>query len=410
MAIWRDRARAHDAGLSGIGRYIATVETAKHRVFQFLHAATLPDTTCVIAIGWTTRAYSRSFQSRIHVAWALAAGGRARLRQRSPLQQVPLLRPLPLPRPRRPHPRPPARPRRAARRPPQAPAGGASRPDPHPDVQRAGEAPGRRAHRGPGPRDLRQRPRRHPPPAPRRDRRRDRPRLRLAGRPLRRRRSCTASSRSTASAPPRRRRASSAGSAPSSRTPTAAPPPPPPRPSSTSARPPPPRPRSPPGRASCPSRWPPSARRSPTPARPPPPTSPAASAAPAPPASRRSSKPSPPSATPAPRRRPLHRLSRRAGPGVNLPAPAHFRCMGCAWVVHNVCIEQTAVNDCDCDEIRPRVTLPSPGLIADPQPTARSIMRLNSASRSGLASSPTWAIRPAEQQLGEAVHHAPGGR
>ena len=58
--------------------------------------------------------------------------------------------------------------------------------------------------------------------------------------------------------------------------------------------------RSPTGRASSPSRWPPSAPPSPTPARPPPPTSPAASAAPAPPPSPPSSKPSPPSATPAP--------------------------------------------------------------------------------------------------------------
>ena len=195
--------------------------------------------------------------------------------------QVALLRSLPLPRPRRAHPRPPARPRRAAGRPPQAAAGGASRPDPHPDVQRPREAPGRRAHRGPGPRDLRPGPRRHPPPAPRRDRRRDRPRLRLAGRPRRRRilHRLVALNRERAA---EEARGLVRWLRPDSRTPPAAPPPPPPRPSSTSARPSPPPARSPPGPASSPSRWPPCARRCATPARPPLPTSPAASAAPAP--------------------------------------------------------------------------------------------------------------------------------
>ncbi|QXI66201.1 hypothetical protein CP157_03993 (plasmid) [Paracoccus marcusii] len=61
--------------LEGLRRYIATVETAKHRFFQFLDAATLPD-NMLIAIGLDDAAALAVLSSRIHVAWALAAGGR----------------------------------------------------------------------------------------------------------------------------------------------------------------------------------------------------------------------------------------------------------------------------------------------------------------------------------------------
>jgi hypothetical protein len=61
--------------LAGLPRYIATVETAKHRVFQFLDAAIAPDNMLVcIAVD---DAYALGvLSSRVHVAWALAAGGR----------------------------------------------------------------------------------------------------------------------------------------------------------------------------------------------------------------------------------------------------------------------------------------------------------------------------------------------
>jgi len=60
--------------LAGLPRYIATVETAKHRVFQFLDAAIAPDNMLVcIALA---DAYALGvLSSRVHVAWALAAGG-----------------------------------------------------------------------------------------------------------------------------------------------------------------------------------------------------------------------------------------------------------------------------------------------------------------------------------------------
>jgi len=60
--------------LAGLSRYIATVETAKHRIFQFLDADILPDNMLVnIAID---NIYPLGIlSSRIHVIWALATGG-----------------------------------------------------------------------------------------------------------------------------------------------------------------------------------------------------------------------------------------------------------------------------------------------------------------------------------------------
>jgi hypothetical protein len=61
--------------LAGLPRYISTVETAKHRVFVFLDRSVLPDNMLVnIAVddAWILGALS----SRVHVLWALAAGGR----------------------------------------------------------------------------------------------------------------------------------------------------------------------------------------------------------------------------------------------------------------------------------------------------------------------------------------------
>lgn len=60
--------------LQGLNRYIATVETAKHRTFQFLSADILPDNRLVCFAldgGYELGVLS----SRIHVWWALKAGG-----------------------------------------------------------------------------------------------------------------------------------------------------------------------------------------------------------------------------------------------------------------------------------------------------------------------------------------------
>jgi len=61
------------AALVGLPRFIATVETAKHRVFMFLDGATVPD-NMLIAIASDDAFHLGVLGSRVHVAWALAAG------------------------------------------------------------------------------------------------------------------------------------------------------------------------------------------------------------------------------------------------------------------------------------------------------------------------------------------------
>ncbi len=63
------------AALRGLPRFIATVETAKHRTFQFLDASVLPD-NMLIAIASDDAVWLGVLSSQVHVEWALAAGGR----------------------------------------------------------------------------------------------------------------------------------------------------------------------------------------------------------------------------------------------------------------------------------------------------------------------------------------------
>lgn len=60
--------------LAGLSRYIATTETSKHRVFQFLPAEVLPD-HMVVVIAFDDAYVLGVLSSGVHVAWALAAGG-----------------------------------------------------------------------------------------------------------------------------------------------------------------------------------------------------------------------------------------------------------------------------------------------------------------------------------------------
>ncbi|AMJ64052.1 hypothetical protein AXW84_00360 (plasmid) [Hymenobacter sp. PAMC 26628] len=60
--------------LAALPRYVATVETAKHRFFQFLDASILPD-NMLVAIALDDAFYLGVLSSRAHVVWALAAGG-----------------------------------------------------------------------------------------------------------------------------------------------------------------------------------------------------------------------------------------------------------------------------------------------------------------------------------------------
>ena len=61
--------------LGGLPRFIATVETSKHRLFQFLDGSTLPD-NMLIAVGSDDASALAVLSSRLHVVWALTAGGR----------------------------------------------------------------------------------------------------------------------------------------------------------------------------------------------------------------------------------------------------------------------------------------------------------------------------------------------
>lgn len=59
--------------LADIPRYITTVETAKHRLFQFLDGNTLPDNKLIV-LALDDAAWLSVLSSKIHVNWSLAAG------------------------------------------------------------------------------------------------------------------------------------------------------------------------------------------------------------------------------------------------------------------------------------------------------------------------------------------------
>jgi len=61
------------AMLSGLPRFIATVETAKHRIFQFLDGATVPD-NMLITVASSDAFLLGVLTSRLHEAWALSTG------------------------------------------------------------------------------------------------------------------------------------------------------------------------------------------------------------------------------------------------------------------------------------------------------------------------------------------------
>lgn len=58
----------------GLSRYVVTLETAKHQVFQFMPASVIPDST-IVTFGFDDAYHLGVLQSRVHVAWSLAQGG-----------------------------------------------------------------------------------------------------------------------------------------------------------------------------------------------------------------------------------------------------------------------------------------------------------------------------------------------
>ncbi|MDO9314268.1 MAG: class I SAM-dependent DNA methyltransferase [Burkholderiaceae bacterium] len=59
--------------LSGLRQYVATVETSKHRTFQFLDATILPDNK-LVSIACSDALHLGVLSSEVHVRWALATG------------------------------------------------------------------------------------------------------------------------------------------------------------------------------------------------------------------------------------------------------------------------------------------------------------------------------------------------
>ncbi|WP_459207598.1 class I SAM-dependent DNA methyltransferase [Pseudomonas sp. MLB6B] len=59
----------------GLSRYIATIESAKHRYFAWVPSEDAPDST-LVTFGLSDAYFLGVLSSRLHVAWALAAGGR----------------------------------------------------------------------------------------------------------------------------------------------------------------------------------------------------------------------------------------------------------------------------------------------------------------------------------------------
>src|SRR5690606_37866474 len=62
------------AAKQGLTRFIATVETAKHRVFQFVDGVTVPD-HMAITISTDDAFHLGVLSSHVHCQWALRAGG-----------------------------------------------------------------------------------------------------------------------------------------------------------------------------------------------------------------------------------------------------------------------------------------------------------------------------------------------
>ncbi|MEO6751637.1 MAG: DNA methyltransferase, partial [Chthoniobacteraceae bacterium] len=62
------------AAIAGLPRFIATVETSKHRIFTFLAAGTKPEHKLVV-FGFDDAFFLGVLSSRIHCTYALAAGG-----------------------------------------------------------------------------------------------------------------------------------------------------------------------------------------------------------------------------------------------------------------------------------------------------------------------------------------------
>lgn len=82
--------------LKGLTRYIATIETGKHRWFVFLDSSILPD-NMLTNIALDDAYFLGVLSSRIHVVWSLAAGGRLGVGNDPRYTKTRCLEPFPFP-------------------------------------------------------------------------------------------------------------------------------------------------------------------------------------------------------------------------------------------------------------------------------------------------------------------------
>ncbi|TKD08448.1 class I SAM-dependent DNA methyltransferase [Polyangium fumosum] len=84
------------AALRGLSRYIATPESARRRYFLFLDGEILPD-NMVVAVAVDDAYFLGVLSSRVHVCWALAAGGRLGIRHDPRYNKTRCFDPFPFP-------------------------------------------------------------------------------------------------------------------------------------------------------------------------------------------------------------------------------------------------------------------------------------------------------------------------
>ena len=80
--------------LGGISKFIATTETSKHRIFQFLDAEIRPD-NMLVCIGSDSSRLLAILSSRLHVTWMLSSGGT--LEDRPRYNKTKIFDPMPFP-------------------------------------------------------------------------------------------------------------------------------------------------------------------------------------------------------------------------------------------------------------------------------------------------------------------------
>jgi hypothetical protein len=82
--------------IKGLPRFISTPETARHRIFQFLDGGVLPDNK-IVSVATDDAFFLGVLSSRLHVTWAMAAGGKLGVGNDSVYNKTRCFEPFPFP-------------------------------------------------------------------------------------------------------------------------------------------------------------------------------------------------------------------------------------------------------------------------------------------------------------------------